>query len=157
MSKNFLWSILLIVLNIFILFLNYSKDFTLPLSFFIEINQMIAFLIGMLYANQYRKFNLKYILGIVSNSLIFTIFITLIFGIYGAPISFSFSVLMFAFVFLAIFLGYSLFYVCFCPKRQKKKKVKKIRKIKKVNKTNKAKNINNSNRAKKENRKVNKK
>lgn len=156
MSKNFLWSIVLIVLNIFILFLNYSKDFTLPLSFFIEINQMIAFLIGMLYANQYRRFNLKYILGIVSNSLIFTTFITLIFGIYEAPISFSFSVLMFVFVFLAIFLGYSLFYVCFCPKRRKKKK-KKVKKVKRKNNTYKTSNASKVNNVRKNNRNVDKK
>ena len=130
MSKNFIWSILLIVLNIFILFLNYSKDFTLPLNFFIEINQLIAFIVGMLYANQYRRMNIKHIFGIVSNSLIFTIFITVLFGIFGAPVNIKFSLLMFIFVFFAIFAGYALFYVCFCPKRYKNR-IKKNKKKKK--------------------------
>lgn len=135
MSKNFLWSILLIVLNILILFLNYSKDFTLPLSFFTEMNQMIAFLIGMLYANQYRKFGLKYILGIASNSLIYSIFMTILFGVFGAPVTILFSFLCFCFIFVSIFLGYSLFYVCFCPKSYKKRKKKNA--SKNVNKQNK--------------------
>lgn len=141
MSKNFLWSILLIVLNILILFLNYSKDFTLPLSFFIEMNQMIAFLIGMLYANQYRKFGFKYILGIASNSLIYSIFMTVLFSVFGAPVTMVFTLLCFCFIFISIFLGYSLFYICFCPKSYKKRKKK-----------NTSRNIDNTNKADKKNK-----
>lgn len=150
MSKNFLWSILLIVLNILILFLNYSKDFTLPLSFFTEMNQMIAFLIGMLYANQYRKFGLKYILGIASNSLIYSIFMTVLFSVFGAPVTILFTFLCFCFIFVSIFLGYSLFYICFCPKTYKKKKRKNDNKnINKKNKKNKKSKDNKKNKNKK--------
>lgn len=119
--KNFLWGVLLFLLNIFILYQNYTKNFTFPTVFFIEANQMMAFLIGIVYAQQCRKFDIKHILGIASNSLVFAVLTTIVFAIYGAPVTFSFTLLLFGGIFVCMFVSYWLFYFLFCPDKYKKK------------------------------------
>lgn len=121
MGRNFIWGILMFVLNMFIVYQNYTKNFTIPNNFFIEANEMITFIIGVLYANQYRKFDFKHIWGIIVNSLVFSVLITITFGIYGSPVTILFSSLVFVFAFIGSFVGYGLFYFFFCPKRHKKK------------------------------------
>lgn len=119
--KNFLWGVLLFVLNIFILYQNYTKNFTFPTIFFIEANQMMAFLIGIVYAQQCRKFDLEHILGVACNSLVFSVLTTIAFAIYGAPVTFNFTMLLFGGIFLCMFISYWLYYWLFCPAKYKKK------------------------------------
>lgn len=121
MSKNFLWGILLFVVNFFILFQNYSKNFVLDADFFMQINQMCCFILGMLFANQYRKFNLKHISAICLNCLLFSLGISFVFGAYTENINYMFSFGIFVFEFSFFFLGYSIFYMLFCPKKRKRK------------------------------------
>ena len=130
--KNFIWGVLLFVLNIFILYQNYTKNFTFPTDFFIESNQMMAFIIGIVYAQQCRKFDLPHILGIACNSLVFSVLITIIFAIYEAPVRFSFTILLFIGIFVCMFVSYWLYYWLFCPAKYKKKyKQKQPKKSKK--------------------------
>lgn len=124
MVKNFLWGIILFFLNVFVLYLNYSKDFSLPLAFFIEFNQIIAFVVGVMYSQQCRKFDLKHILGVISNSLIYSILMSILFGIYGASVKFTFTLLLFIAIFLCMFISYSLYYWLFCPDKYKKRYAK---------------------------------
>ena len=119
--KNFLWGVLLFILNIFILYQNYTKNFTLDAVFFIESNQMMAFLIGIIYAQQCRKFDMKHILGVVTNALVFAILTTIIFAIYGATVTFNFTILLFIGIFVCMFISYWLFYWLFCPDKYKRK------------------------------------
>lgn len=131
--KNFLWGIILFILNIFLLYQNYSKNFTIPTVFFIESNQMMAFVIGIMYAQQCRKFDIPSVLGIVCNSAIFSILTTMLFWVYGADVKFSFTLLLFGGIFSCIFISYIMFYWLFCPskyknKRKRKKYSKKITK-----------------------------
>ena len=123
--KNFLWGVLLFILNIFILYQNYTKNFSFPTVFFIEANQMMTFLIGIIYAQQYRKFDLKHVLGIASNALVFSILTTIIFAIYEAPVTFYFTMLLFGGVFICMFISYWMYYWLFCPAKYKKKFSKK--------------------------------
>ena len=119
--KNFLWGILIFVLNIFLIYQNYTKNFTFSMSFFVEVNQMMAFLAGLIYSQQCRKFDLTHVLGIVSNSAIFSFLITIVFAIYGAKTSFQFTILLFVGTFICMFISYGLFYWLFCPEKYKNK------------------------------------
>ena len=123
--KNFLWGVLLFVLNIFLLYQNYTKNFSIPTVFFIEANQMMAFLIGIVYAQQCRKFNIQHILGLVLNSAIFAILTTILFAIYEAPVTVSFTLLLFGGIFLCMFISYAMFYWLFCPAKYKHKRKRK--------------------------------
>lgn len=119
--KNFIWGVLLFVLNIFILYQNYTKNFTFPTVFFIESNQMMAFIIGIVYSQQCRKFDLRHILGVASNSLVFSVLTTIIFAIYGAPVNLKFTMLLFIGIFICMFISYWLYYWLFCPTKYKNK------------------------------------
>lgn len=123
--KNFLWGVLLFVLNIFLLYQNYTKNFTIPTVFFIEANQMMAFLIGLVYAQQCRKFDIPHILGVALNSAVFAILTTLLFAIYEAPVTFNFTLLLFGGIFLCMFVSYAMFYWLFCPAKYKNKRKRK--------------------------------
>lgn len=132
--KNFIWGALLFVLNTFMLYQNYNKNFTFPMTFFIESNQMMAFIIGIVYSQQCRKFDLKHILGVASNALVFAVLTTIIFAIYGAPVNSRFTLLLFIGIFICMFVSYWLYYWLFCPTKYKKKQKRKQyqKKIKKV-------------------------
>lgn len=119
--KNFFWGVLLFILNIFILYQNYTKNFTLDTIFFIESNQMMAFLMGIIYSQQCRRFGLKPILGIATNSLVFSVLTTILFAIYGAEVKFSFTVLLFLGIFICMFVSYGMFHWLFCPKKYKRR------------------------------------
>lgn len=137
--KNFIWGVLLFVLNIFILYQNYTKNFTFPTTFFIESNQMMSFIIGIVYAQQCRKLDFRQILGIASNSFVFAILTTILFWIYGAPVKFQFTVLLFIGIFICMFISYWLYYWLFCPTKYKtkyKNKYKRKKYQKHMNKQN---------------------
>lgn len=121
MLKNFLWGILVFVVNLFVLYQNYAKGFSMPASYFIEVNQMITFIVGLIYSYQSRKFNLKSIMGVVYNSAIFAVLLSLLFAVYGAPVRFSFTLLVFIAVFVCMFVSYTLYYWLFCPDKYKKR------------------------------------
>lgn len=123
--KNFLWGLILFILNIFLLYQNYTKNFTIPTVFFIESNQMMAFIVGVIYAQQCRKLDIPHILGVACNSAVFSILTTLLFAVYGAPVTFSFTLLLFGGIFSCIFISYVMFYWLFCPSKYKNKRKRK--------------------------------
>lgn len=121
MLKNFLWGVILFVLNIFLLYQNYNKNFTLPIDFFIEVNQVIALVAGVIYSSQTRRFNIKHILGVASNALVFSVLISILFMVFEAPVNITFTLLLFAAIFICMFVSYALHYWLFCPDKYKRK------------------------------------
>lgn len=126
--RNFLWGIVLFILNIFLIYQNYVKGFSFSVDFFIESNQIIMLIIGVLYANECRKLNFKTITGIFSNSVIFSILLTILFALYESPVTITFTALIVLYTFICIFISYYIYYWLFCPDKHKKKYKQKKKK-----------------------------